>query len=49
MTFRPNGPAGRAYWYAQLPAHQFVFAVMARTIAGVATPLPPPARAARGP
>ncbi|MDN5747304.1 MAG: SDR family oxidoreductase [Pseudonocardia sp.] len=36
VTFRPDGLAGRAYWYAQLPAHDFVFAVMARTIAGVA-------------
>lgn len=36
VTFRPRGFAGRAYWYAQRPAHDFVFAVMARTIAGVA-------------
>jgi uncharacterized protein YbjT (DUF2867 family) len=36
VTFRPDGALGRAYWYAQLPAHRFVFAVMARTIAGVA-------------
>lgn len=36
VTFRPDGLRGRAYWYAQLPAHRFVFAVMARTIAGVA-------------
>jgi uncharacterized protein YbjT (DUF2867 family) len=36
VTFRPNGPGGHAYWYAQLPAHRFVFAVTARTIAGVA-------------
>lgn len=36
VTFRPDGLVGRAYWYAQLPAHDFVFAVMARTIAGVA-------------
>lgn len=35
VTFRPDGLAGRAYWFAQLPAHDFVFAVMARTIAGV--------------
>jgi hypothetical protein len=35
VTFVPDGLAGRAYWYAQLPAHDFVFAVMARTIAGV--------------
>ncbi|MGH3569783.1 MAG: DUF2867 domain-containing protein [Pseudonocardia sp.] len=33
VTFRPCGLAGRAYWYAQLPAHNFLFAVMARTIA----------------
>lgn len=36
VRFVPDGLAGRAYWYAQLPAHDFVFAVMARTIAGVA-------------
>ncbi len=36
VTFTPRGLAGRAYWYAELPAHDFVFAVMARTIAGVA-------------
>ena len=36
VTFRPRGLPGRACWYAQLPAHRFVFAVMARTIAGVA-------------
>ncbi|QNG50876.1 SDR family oxidoreductase [Pseudonocardia petroleophila] len=36
VVFRPDGLTGRAYWYAQLPAHDFVFAVMARTIAGVA-------------
>jgi uncharacterized protein YbjT (DUF2867 family) len=36
VTFVPDGLGGRAYWYAQLPAHDFVFAVMARTIAGVA-------------
>ena len=35
-TFEPLGLPGRVYWYAQLPAHAFVFAVMARTIAGVA-------------
>lgn len=36
VTFRPRGMAGRAYWYAVQPGHRFVFAVMARTIAGVA-------------
>ncbi|MHA6625562.1 SDR family oxidoreductase [Pseudonocardia sichuanensis] len=36
VTFHPHGIAGRAYWYAQLPAHRFVFGVTARTIAGVA-------------
>jgi hypothetical protein len=36
VTFRPDGLPGFAYWYAQLPAHDFVFGVMARTIAGVA-------------
>lgn len=35
-TFRADGPAGLAYWYGQKPLHDFVFAVMARTIAGVA-------------
>lgn len=35
VTFRPDGLGGRAYWFAQLPAHDFVFAVMARTMAGV--------------
>lgn len=42
-TFEPIGLPGRVYWYAQLPAHAFVFAVMARTIAGVA------AKGLRGP
>ncbi|MCY7343020.1 MAG: SDR family oxidoreductase [Pseudonocardia sp.] len=37
VTFTPRGPLGRAYWYAQLPAHDFLFAVTARTIAGVAS------------
>jgi uncharacterized protein YbjT (DUF2867 family) len=41
VTFRPQGLAGRAYWYAQLPAHDFLFAVMARTIAGVSARTPP--------
>lgn len=36
VRFLPDGLTGRAYWYAQLPAHEFVFGVMARTIAGVA-------------
>jgi hypothetical protein len=36
VTFTPHGLVGRAYWFAELPAHDFVFAVMARTIAGVA-------------
>jgi Protein of unknown function (DUF2867) len=36
VTFTPRGLLGRLYWYAELPAHDFVFAVMARTIAGVA-------------
>ncbi len=44
VTFRPDGIAGRAYWYVQLPAHDLVFGVMARTIAGVAA-----TRAARTP
>nr|WP_211177937.1 NAD(P)H-binding protein [Pseudonocardia acidicola] len=37
VTFRPDGLAGRLCWYAQLPAHDFLFAVMARTVAGVAS------------
>ncbi len=36
VTFRPRGAAGRLYWYAQLPAHELVFAVMAQTLTGVA-------------
>ena len=32
VTFEPRGWLGRAYWYAQLPAHQLVFGVMADTI-----------------
>ncbi len=31
-TFRPNGLAGRAYWYAVLPFHGFVFPGMAKGI-----------------
>lgn len=34
--FRPDGLAGRAYWYAGLPARDFALAVLARTVAGVA-------------
>lgn len=37
VTFVPRGWPGRAYWYAELTAHNFVFGVMARTIAGVAS------------
>ncbi len=37
VLFTPDGLAGRLYWYAQRPAHDVVFGVMARTIAGVAT------------
>lgn len=29
VSFTPSGLFGRAYWYAQLPAHQLVFGVMA--------------------
>src|SRR6185503_13673730 len=36
VLFTPNGLAGRVYWYAQRPAHDLVFGVMARTVAGVA-------------
>lgn len=32
VAFQPTGLVGRAYWYAQLPAHQLVFGVMASTI-----------------
>lgn len=32
VSFQPTGLIGRAYWYAQLPAHQVVFGVMAGTI-----------------
>lgn len=33
VAFWPSGLLGRAYWLAQLPAHQLVFGVMADTIA----------------
>jgi uncharacterized protein YbjT (DUF2867 family) len=36
VAFRPRGLAGRAYWAAQLPAHRFLAAVVARTVAGTA-------------
>ncbi len=36
VEFMPVGLAGRVYWYAQRPAHDVVFGVMARTVAGVA-------------
>ena len=36
VLFTPDGLAGRLYWYAQRPAHDVVFGVMARTVAGVA-------------
>lgn len=36
VEFTPDGLAGRVYWYAQRPAHDLVFGVMARTVAGVA-------------
>lgn len=32
VSFAPRGLIGRAYWYAQLPAHRLVFGVMASTI-----------------
>lgn len=32
VSFTPSGLFGRAYWYAQLPAHQLVFGVMASTL-----------------
>ena len=34
--FRPDGLAGRAYWYAGLPARDFALAVLAHTVAGMA-------------
>lgn len=39
-TFRPKGLSGRAYWYAVLPFHHFVFEGMARGILerGAASP-----------
>jgi uncharacterized protein YbjT (DUF2867 family) len=36
VLFTPDGFAGRLYWHAGRPGHGFVFAVMARTVAGVA-------------
>jgi uncharacterized protein YbjT (DUF2867 family) len=48
VTFTPRGLVGRAYWYAELPAHDFVYAVMARTIAGVAATRARRAAARRG-
>lgn len=36
VTFQPRGLPGRAYWYAQ----EFVFSVLARTIAGTARRVP---------
>jgi uncharacterized protein YbjT (DUF2867 family) len=33
VTFRPDGPAGWLYWYAELPAHRLVFGRMARGLA----------------
>ncbi|HYH31765.1 MAG TPA: SDR family oxidoreductase [Pseudonocardia sp.] len=47
VTFHPHGAVGRAYWYAQLPVHRFVFGVTARTIAGVAAMRRAPRRSAR--
>ena len=58
VLFTPDGLAGRVYWYAQRPAHDLVFGVMARTVAGVAArraaprdrrfgALPPPNRRPR--
>jgi len=36
VLFTPDGLAGRLYWHAIRPGHDFVFGVMARTVAGVA-------------
>lgn len=36
LRFRPRGMAGRLAWLAAYPTQRFVFAVMARTLAGVA-------------
>lgn len=48
VLFTPNGWAGRVYWYAQRPAHDVVFGVMARTIAGVAATRARDSRSRRG-
>lgn len=34
-TFRPNGIWGRLYWWSMYPFHLYIFARMAKTIAGV--------------
>jgi uncharacterized protein YbjT (DUF2867 family) len=38
--FRPRGLAGRAYWFALLPAHHLIFGRMAREIAAAAVHRP---------
>jgi hypothetical protein len=37
VLFTPDGLAGRLYWHAVRPGHDFVFGVTARTVAGVAS------------
>jgi uncharacterized protein YbjT (DUF2867 family) len=37
-TFRPSGIFGRLYWWSMYPFHLYIFAKMAKTIAGV-TPI----------
>jgi uncharacterized protein YbjT (DUF2867 family) len=44
VTFRPDGPLGWLYWYAELPAHRLVFGRMARGVATDATRRTPAAR-----
>lgn len=33
--FEPAGPVGHVFWWAELPAHRAVFALMARRLAGL--------------
>jgi Protein of unknown function (DUF2867) len=41
-TFEPAGIAGHAYWWAELPAHSVVFAVMVRRLAALVSEAPAP-------
>ncbi|MGQ0480458.1 MAG: SDR family oxidoreductase [Pseudonocardia sp.] len=40
VTFRPTGPAGHLYWWAQRLGHEVVFGVMARRLVRAAERLP---------